>query len=124
LAGAWWYVVIYNAQAAIEAAGPVKAAASVVPAPLGMPPRPKLAPPGAPTSTPGTSPTTDASTTGATATGAATAEEQPQEVGLAGEAKESEAATAQSGPQEVTSFEQERTTGIGQVPAHFYQWFW
>ncbi len=107
LAGAWWYVVIYNAQAATEAAGPAKAA-SVVPAPLGMP---SLAKPAAP----------PASTASA---GAATSEEQPQEVGLAGEAKESEAPTAQSGPQEVTSFQQERTSGIGQVPAHFYQWFW
>jgi TRAP-type mannitol/chloroaromatic compound transport system permease large subunit len=96
LAGAWWYVVIYNAQAATEAAGPVKAAASVVPAPLGMPPAAKPA----------------------------ATDEQPQEVGLAGEAKESEASTAQSGPQEVTSFAQERTTGVGQIPAHFYQWFW
>ncbi len=107
LAGAWWYVVIYNAQAATEAAGPAKAA-SVVPAPLGMPSLAKPAAPPAPTASPG----------------AATTEEQPQEVGLAGEAKESEAPTAQSGPQEVTSFQQERTSGIGQVPAHFYQWFW
>jgi TRAP-type mannitol/chloroaromatic compound transport system permease large subunit len=111
LAGAWWYVVIYNAQAAIEAAGPAKAA-SVVPAPLGIP----VAKPAVP---PATSTTTDASPAGA-----ATTDEQPQEVGLAGEAKESEASTVQSGPQEVTSFRPEGASGVGQIPAHFYQWFW
>src|SRR5215470_80247 len=99
-AGAWWYVVIYNAQpvtAVTEAS--VSGAKS---------PTVAAAPPGAPAA---------AEPSGA--------EEPPQEVGAAGDAPETETANPQSGPQEVTSFRQEAAAGaIGQIPAHFYQWFW
>jgi len=112
LAGAWWYVVIYNAQPVTEAAKPATVAAA--PAPLGAP----TAPPGAPA--------TSSAKPAAPADASSTLEEPPQELGAAGEVKETETPAApQSGPQEVTSFRAETPSGaIGQVPAHFYQWFW
>jgi len=103
-AGAWWYVVIYNAQPVTEAATAKLTAAAVPfgPAPAAVP---KTAAP----------PAGESSRT----------EEKPQEVGVAGEVQETEAANPQSGAQEVTSFRPEGASGsIGQVPAHFYQWFW
>jgi len=103
-AGAWWYVVIYNAQPVTEAATAKLTAAAVPfgPAPAAVPKT--AAPPAGESSR---------------------AEEKPQEVGVAGEVQETEAANPQSGAQEVTSFRPEGASGsIGQVPAHFYQWFW
>jgi len=98
-AGAWWYVVIYNAQPVTPV---TEASVSGAKAPSVT-----AAPPGAPVAA------------------APSGEEQPQEVGAAGDAPETETANPQSGPQEVTSFRQEATAGaIGQIPAHFYQWFW
>ncbi len=101
LAGAWWYVVIYNAQ-------PVTEAATAKPSPIaGVPP--VVAPqPAAP------APAVPAST-----------DDKPQEVGVGGEVQEAETTSTQSGPQEVTSFRGEGPAGaIGQIPAHFYQGFW
>ncbi|PYN92739.1 MAG: C4-dicarboxylate ABC transporter [Candidatus Rokuibacteriota bacterium] len=106
-AGAWWYVVIYNAQPVTEAAVPAAKPATVASAPSGTP-------------------QTAAPKTAAPAVGApSSAEEQPQEVGAAGDAPETETSNPQGGPQEVTSFRPDSVSGaIGQVPAHFYQWFW
>jgi TRAP-type mannitol/chloroaromatic compound transport system permease large subunit len=105
-AGAWWYVVIYNAQPAAEAVASTAKPAAVVAAPSGATP---LAPP-----------KTEPPPTAA----APSSEEKPQEIGVAGDVQETEAAGAQSGPQEVTSFRPEAVSGVGQIPAHFYQWFW
>ncbi len=104
-AGAWWYVVIYNA-------APVTASATATkPAPLaaGPPAAPKaVAPPaGAPQ-----------------AAAPSAAEEPPQEVGLAGEAKADADTNREGPPQEVTSFSDATATTAGRIPAHFYEWFW
>ncbi|HEV8438195.1 MAG TPA: TRAP transporter large permease subunit [Methylomirabilota bacterium] len=104
-AGAWWYVVIYNAQ-------PVTEAATAKPAPIAALPS-GATPPAAP------------KTAAPPAAAPSKTEEQTQELGMAGQVQETEPAGPQSGPQEVTSFRQEGVSGaIGQVPAHFYQWFW
>ena len=102
LAGAWWYVVIYNAQ-------PVTEAATAKPSPIAAVPSVVAPPPAAP------APAARAST-----------DEKPQEVGVGAEVQETETtSTPQSGPQEVTSFRGEGPAGaIGQIPAHFYQAFW
>jgi TRAP-type mannitol/chloroaromatic compound transport system permease large subunit len=104
-AGAWWYVVIYNAQ-------PVTEAAVAKPAPIAVataPPGPAAAPPSA----------------AARPAEPAKAEEQAQELGVGAQVEETEAAGSPTGPQEVTSFRGAAPAGaIGQVPAHFYQWFW
>ena len=109
--GAWWYVVIYNAQPAAEATVAKPAAVAAAPA--------------APTASV-TSPAAPAVAAGAKATpapGAAAAEDKPEEVGIAGEVMEAD--SAQSGAQEVTSFRAEGGGASGsKVPAHFYQWFW
>jgi TRAP-type mannitol/chloroaromatic compound transport system permease large subunit len=56
---------------------------------------------------------------------AAPADDKPQEVGLAGEATDTESAANPDGPpQEVTSFVDRTTSSSGKVPAHFYAWFW
>jgi len=55
----------------------------------------------------------------------APAEDKPQEVGLAGEATDSDSAAKPDGPpQEVTSFMERTTTTAGKIPEHFYPWFW
>jgi len=98
-AGAWWYVVIYNAPVAataVEAKPAPLAATQSAPAPSATPKA--AAPP-------------------------ATTDEQPQEVGMAGDPT-TDAETKREGGQEVTSFAQEATSGAGRIPAHFYQWFW
>jgi len=105
-AGAWWYVVIYNAQPVTAAVAPAAKPTPVAAAPSGaaQATAPKTAaPPGA----------------------APKAEEQAQELGVAAQVEETEAPNPEAGPQEVTSFRPEGPSGgIGQVPAHFYQWFW
>jgi len=104
-AGAWWYVVIYNAQSITEVATAKPATVAAVPfGPVAAAAPKAAAPPAAASSSP---------------------EEKPQEVGVAGEVQETETANPQGGAQEVTSFRPEGASGaIGQVPAHFYQWFW
>jgi TRAP-type mannitol/chloroaromatic compound transport system permease large subunit len=94
---AWWYVVIYNAPSAqvVSAPPPITAA----PAAVAMPQAP--------------------------AAEAAPADQQPQELGEAVE--EPGAATpgaAEGKPEELSSETQERVEGVGQIPAHFFQWFW
>jgi TRAP-type mannitol/chloroaromatic compound transport system permease large subunit len=55
----------------------------------------------------------------------APAEDKPQEVGLAGEATDSDSTARPDGPpQEVTSFMERTTTTAGKIPEHFYPWFW
>jgi TRAP-type mannitol/chloroaromatic compound transport system permease large subunit len=109
----WWYVVIYNAPEVTTAAvSPATKATAITSAP---------APP-APT---------------APSTVAATAEEKPQELGAAtdeppqelGGAADSEKWTAPAKPdgppEEMTSLrDPSKDSGAGQIPAHFYSWFW
>jgi len=110
----WWYVVIYNApEAATAAVSPATKATAVTSAPV--------APTPAPT----------ASTAAATAEGkpqelGAAAEEQPQELGAANEPDKAAApARPDAPPEEMTSLrDASKDTGAGQIPAHFYPWFW
>jgi len=110
----WWYVVIYNApEAATAAVSPATKATAVTSAPV--------APTPAPT----------ASTAAATAEGkpqelGAAAEEQPQELGAANEPDKAAAPARPDGPpEEMTSLrDASKDTGAGQIPAHFYPWFW
>ena len=95
----WWYVVIYNAPAAV-AAGPTSPAVA--------------APAAAPAATP--------------AAPAPTAEEKPEELGAAESevaASAGESVSRDGQPEEMTSLLPVPTaSGAGKVPAHFYQWFW
>jgi TRAP-type mannitol/chloroaromatic compound transport system permease large subunit len=95
-AATWWYVVIYNApEAVVTAAAPAKTAAVATP------------------------PAASAPVT------AAPADDKPQEVGLAGEATDTQSAATPDGPpQEVTTFGDRATSTSGKTPAHFYGWFW
>jgi TRAP-type mannitol/chloroaromatic compound transport system permease large subunit len=95
-AATWWYVVIYNApEAVVTAAAPAKTAAVATP------------------------PAASAPVT------AAPADDKPQEVGLAGEATDTQSAANPDGPpQEVTTFGDRATSSSGKTPAHFYGWFW
>jgi len=94
---AWWYVVIYNAPSAQVASAPPPITAA--PAAVAMPQAPVAE--------------------------AAPADQQPQELGEAVE--EPGAATpgaAEGKPEELSSETQARVEGVGQIPAHFFQWFW
>ena len=54
------------------------------------------------------------------------AAEQPQELGAGGEAEKPAAhARTDGGPEEMTSLrDPSKDSGAGQIPAHFYAWFW
>jgi TRAP-type mannitol/chloroaromatic compound transport system permease large subunit len=103
-AATWWYVVIYNAPAAVTAAAPARVATPAAPP----------------------APTAPVATATAPATPVAT-EDKPQELGAAGES-ESEAtdgAKKQEGPEEMTSLRDPTLVSeAGKIPAHFYAWFW
>jgi TRAP-type mannitol/chloroaromatic compound transport system permease large subunit len=106
----WWYVVVYNAAPATAAAPPAPAAGAPaqasaprpVPVPAVEPAQPQQL---------GGAPQTDA----------------PQELGAAGESETTPAQPpAELGPPEEigTPGAVTPTTGAGQIPAHFYAWFW
>jgi TRAP-type mannitol/chloroaromatic compound transport system permease large subunit len=92
---AWWYVLIYNAPSA-----------QVVSAPP---------------------PITAAATTVAAPAAvveAAPADQPLEELGAAVEESRVAEPAADTKPEELTSETQERVEGVGEVPAHFFQWFW
>ena len=111
----WWYVVVYNA-------APTTAATPATPA---------IANPAAPTA-----PASAARQPVAVATardekpqelGAAestSASDAPQELGAAGESDKPAAARADGQPEEMGTLGEVAPTSSGQVPAHFYPWFW
>jgi TRAP-type mannitol/chloroaromatic compound transport system permease large subunit len=96
----WWYVVVYNAPAAVASVAPVTPVATVAAKPSVV----ATAPP------PSTAP----------------AEEKPQELGAAeSEVAEIEPARAPGAPpEEMKSAAAVTTSTASKVPAHFYQWFW
>ena len=116
----WWYVVIYNAPEVTTAAvSPATKATAVVTAPTA---------PTAPTAT--TAPKVAAAPTAAKADetpqplGAA-GDDQPQELGAATESEKGAAPAKEGAPEEMTSLrDPSKDTGAGQIPAHFYPWFW
>jgi TRAP-type mannitol/chloroaromatic compound transport system permease large subunit len=93
---AWWYVLIYNAPSAqvVSAPPPITATAATVAEPQ--------------------QPVAEA----------APADEQPQELSVAAEETSVAEPAADTKPEELTSATQERVEGVGEVPAHFFQWFW
>jgi TRAP-type mannitol/chloroaromatic compound transport system permease large subunit len=104
----WWYVVVYNAPQATAAA--VTPPASPLSAPSRAP-APRAAAPAPPEEKP-------------QELGVA-AEDRPQELGVAGESS-AEPTPARDAPlEEVTSVRgATAAAATGQVPAHFYPWFW
>jgi TRAP-type mannitol/chloroaromatic compound transport system permease large subunit len=99
---AWWYVVVYNAPAAVASA-PARPVAVV-----------KAPPPALPTSPPSTA-------------APAAAEEMPQELGAAESEVQGDepARSADAPPEEMVSVAtQAAAPTASRVPAHFYQWFW
>jgi len=106
----WWYVVIYNA--------PEAATAAVV-----TPATKATAVPGAPvarTSAPAEEKPQELGAAGAVAT-----EEPPQELGAAGDSEKAAAPAREGAPEEMSSLRDPgKETGAGQIPAHFYPWFW
>jgi TRAP-type mannitol/chloroaromatic compound transport system permease large subunit len=99
----WWYVVVYNAPAAATATAAPPAKVALAPQPA--------APPAMAPSTAAPTP----------------AEEKPQELGDAGNPPEptEPAAKTEGPPEQMTSLAEVKTDpSVGQVPAHFYQWFW
>ena len=94
----WWYVVVYNAPAAVASVAPVTPATALAAKPTPKPTAP-----------------------------AAAVEEKPQELGAAEtEVAEIEPARpADAPPEEMTSAAgQSAMSTASKVPAHFYQWFW
>ena len=97
-AATWWYVVIYNAPAVVPTAaapGPATLAGATAP-----------------------SPATPVTTTAAQ-------DETPQELGSAGDPADAAKAKTEGPPEEMTSLRDAKADPTtGQVPAHFYAWFW
>jgi len=72
-----------------------------------------------------TAPAKPAAVAAAPTVAPAPADDKPREVGLAGEATDTDSAANPDGPpQEVTSFAERTTSATGKIPAHFYAWFW
>jgi TRAP-type mannitol/chloroaromatic compound transport system permease large subunit len=110
-AATWWYVVIYNAPAVAPTAaapGPPTMAGARAPSPA----------------TPVTTPAAQdekPQELGA----AATDEAKPQELGAAGDPADAAKAKTEGPPEEMTSLRDAKADPTtGQVPAHFYAWFW
>jgi TRAP-type mannitol/chloroaromatic compound transport system permease large subunit len=111
----WWYVVIYNAPEVTTAAvTPTTKAAALAPAPRATAP---------PTPTP---PAVSARTDEKPQELGAAADEPPQELGAGGESEKATGERKPEGaPEEMTSLrDATKDTGAGQIPAHFYPWFW
>jgi TRAP-type mannitol/chloroaromatic compound transport system permease large subunit len=117
----WWYVVIYNAPEVATAAvvTPATKATAVPGAPAPLATTTRAPAPAATTAREEKPQELGAATT-------TTTEEQPQELGSAGESeKASGPAKSEGAPEEMTSLrDPSKETGAGQIPAHFYPWFW
>ena len=116
----WWYVVVYNA-APTTAATPVTPAVATTAAPL--------APAAGPTAA-GRKRVTVASARDEQpqelgAAGAPSGDsDMPQELGAGGESETAAPAQAEGPPEEMGTLGEVTATSSGQVPAHFYPWFW
>jgi TRAP-type mannitol/chloroaromatic compound transport system permease large subunit len=109
----WWYVVVYNA-------APTTAAAPTAPAVATAPPAPAARQPLAVATAREQQP----QPLGAAADAAGGDSEKPQELGTAGDSETSTAPRTEGPPEEVGRPESVTATTTGQVPAHFYAWFW
>jgi TRAP-type mannitol/chloroaromatic compound transport system permease large subunit len=112
----WWYVVIYNA--------PVAVTAAAAPVSLAEPP-PAEEPPQALGAA--EAPPQELGTAEAPPQELGTAVEPPQELGAAESLAEEPAETPEAvgPPEEMTApGASAPQTGLGQIPVHFYTWFW
>ena len=107
----WWYVVVYNA-------GPTAVAAPVTPAVA------TAAPPAASRSRAMATTAEQPQELGTTGEAAAGGSEAPQELGAAGESGTLDSSRSEGAPEEMGTLGQVAPTSSGQVPAHFYAWFW
>jgi TRAP-type mannitol/chloroaromatic compound transport system permease large subunit len=110
----WWYVVIYNAPEVTTAAvSPATKASAVTAAPVAAPAPARTAP----TAAPAEEKPQELGTAAA---------EQPHELGAGGEDEKPAAPARTDGaPEEMTSLrDPSKDSGAGQIPAHFYAWFW
>ena len=107
----WWYVVVYNA-------GPTAVAAPVTPAVA------TAAPPAASRSRAIATTAEQPQELGTTGEAAAGGSEAPQELGAAGESGTLDSSRSEGAPEEMGTLGQVAPTSSGQVPAHFYAWFW
>ena len=107
----WWYVVVYNA-------GPTAVAAPATPAVA------TAAPPAASRSRAMATTAEQPQELGTTGEAAAGGSEAPQELGAAGESGTLDSSRSDGAPEEMGTLGQVAPTSSGQVPAHFYAWFW
>jgi TRAP-type mannitol/chloroaromatic compound transport system permease large subunit len=100
-AAAWWYVVIHNAPQVVPPTSPAPAVAMTTPSPAA----------------PGSSPSSVVEAPG---------EEKPQELGAADPTPEpAPSASKQEGPpEEMSTLGEVAPSVAGQIPQHFYKWFW
>jgi TRAP-type mannitol/chloroaromatic compound transport system permease large subunit len=139
----WWYVVVHNAPDVASA----PAAAAVGAAPAGPAPSTTVVA-SSPIAATAPAAAGKGAAPGKAGPAAAKADEQPEELGVASDAKPAEdaekpeelggpdvaqptaTATTTPGkasagpPEEMTSLREPPSGQAGQIPAHFYQWFW
>jgi TRAP-type mannitol/chloroaromatic compound transport system permease large subunit len=111
----WWYVVVYNA-APTTAAVPAAPAVATPAAPAATATAPRIAVAARQEEKP-----QELGTAGDAAAGQA---EAPQELGAAGESEKEAPARADGAPEEMGTPESVTATSAGQIPEHFYAWFW
>jgi TRAP-type mannitol/chloroaromatic compound transport system permease large subunit len=114
----WWYVVVYNA-APTTAATPTAPPLATTAAPTAPTPAPAARQPVAVAAARDEKP----QELGA-AGGSASDSEAPQELGAAGESDKPAPARADGQPEEMGTLGEVTATSAGQVPPHFYPWFW
>ena len=108
----WWYVVVYNAAPTTAAAPAPPAVATAAPTAA---PRPRA----------GTGPPAEQPQELGTARESAPgSSEAPQELGAAGDSPAAESSRTEGPPEEMGTLGEITATVTGQVPAHFYAWFW
>jgi TRAP-type mannitol/chloroaromatic compound transport system permease large subunit len=110
----WWYVVIYNA-APTTVEVPTAPAVATAAAPPAAGARPPVA-----VATEREEP----QTLGAAADSAAGDSDKPQELGAASEADKPAPGRTEGAPEEMGTPGAVTPTSAGQVPQHFYPWFW
>jgi TRAP-type mannitol/chloroaromatic compound transport system permease large subunit len=108
----WWYVVVYNA-APTTAAAPAPPAVATAAPPAA--PRPRAV-----ASTPAEQPQ-ELGTPSESAPGSS---EAPQELGAAGDPRAVESSRTEGPPEEMGTLGEVTATSTGQIPEHFYAWFW
>jgi TRAP-type mannitol/chloroaromatic compound transport system permease large subunit len=108
----WWYVVVYNAAPTTAAAPATPAVATAAPTAA---PRPRAV---------ASPPAEQPRELGTAREAAPGSSEAPQELGAAGDSPAGESSRTEGPPEEMGTLGEVTATATGQVPAHFYAWFW